>query len=395
VRHVPAIAAACALAVLAAPPARAEDGSPATLVAGLWPDSALVGWSPSSATAVRAPQRLPGIASAGTFAGGLRQSTGRSVLAGRATASLRLPITERLSAELLAGFLALDGGPAADRRTTRTEARLRLGTGSRYAWLGGAFERDLSGGQLPGGAMLALGVASQVRSIAVAAALEQTAERVRFTSIVQHARAPGDTVSPPVTTLTEVRFSTATNARLTARWARDRVAIESVAGLTLDRLTAPRRWTQTSASVAVTPHLALFGTLGNAAPRWLALDAGFERRATLGMRLTSRSDPAAVREAPADAGLPRWRLRHLGQDWYVIEIHAHRVQTVSIMGDFTEWGPMALKHVSGDRWGVATRLAPGVHRVQARLDGGEWLPPAGLASTADGYNGAAGVFVAE
>lgn len=383
-----------ALAVSASVTVRAEEQPETKLIAAAWSDSVAPPWFGRHLTTHSIP-RYRDVIAAGSVAGGARQSAGHTIYAGRAAGRLSLPLTSRLAAEAHMGLLALDRGDPLDRRTTRTGATLRFGGEARNVWLGFAIERDLSGGQLPGGPLLALGGSARVSAAAFAASLEQTVERVSVTMQVPVTQVPGDTVGPTVATLFDRRLSTATTARLAGRWEHRRLAIETVAGLTLNRLASPYRWSQTSASLALMPRLSLFATIGNPAPRWLALDAGFERRATLGMRLTSWTNRAIADPEAETSRLPGWRLRPLGEDWYVIEIRAQGAGQVSVMGDFTEWNPLALRHVRGDRWAVALQIAPGVHQVQVRLDDGAWLPPKGLATTADGFNGSAGVFVAE
>jgi hypothetical protein len=204
----------------------------------------------------------------------------------------------------------------------------------------------------------------------------------------------GDPESVYVSSFTETHIGTATHAMLSGRWVHRKLSFETQAGVTLNPVVTPRWWSQIAASVAVAPHISLFGTAGNPAPRWLALNASSDTRATLGVRLTTQAGPAFEPE-PGRRSQPAWKLRPLSKGWYVIEIRIANASAVSVMGDFTEWNPGALQHLSGPRWAVAVQLAPGVHHVQVRIDGGAWQAPAGLATVDDGFSGSAGVFVAE
>jgi hypothetical protein len=366
-----------------------------TLVAGAWTDSAASAWpTPMPATRGRsAPVRLAGATMSLTGAtGGVE---GRSGYSGQAMGSVRLALTSRLVAELRARLLTLDRAAEFERRSTRTEARLRLGDGRRGAWIGTAFEHSLSGTRPPIASLLALGAEGRARDIALSASLEQTFEPVTISTVVEVAPAV-DTIAAQMTTIFDTRLVSATTARVAGRWEHRRIAVESVAGLTLNRLASPSRWAQSSVSFALKPRLSVYATVGSPAPRWFALQAGTEQRASLGLRLTSWSNPQGLAAATA-AGphLPSWRLRHLADGWQVIEVRVPDALNVEVMGDFTSWSPTALVHVHGDRWAAAVRMEPGVHQAQVRVDGGPWTPPGGLPTLSDGFSGMVGVFVAK
>ena len=46
-------------------------------------------------------------------------------------------------------------------------------------------------------------------------------------------------------------------------------------------------------------------------------------------------------------------------------------------------------------WGAEFAVAPGLHHVQVRADGGAWQVPPGLPTTQGDFAGAAGVLVME
>ena len=68
---------------------------------------------------------------------------------------------------------------------------------------------------------------------------------------------------------------------------------------------------------------------------------------------------------------------------------------VELMGDFTDWVPVALVPGPGNTWAFEVFLAPGVHRVNLRVDGGEWLVPPGLAAARDEFGGEVGLLVVQ
>jgi hypothetical protein len=48
---------------------------------------------------------------------------------------------------------------------------------------------------------------------------------------------------------------------------------------------------------------------------------------------------------------------------------------------------------SGDAWEGLFRIAPGLHRMNVRRDGGPWMAPAGTTRSADDFDGEVGVFL--
>jgi hypothetical protein len=227
--------------------------------------------------------------------------------------------------------------------------------------------------------------------VAVGLSLTQTIERARITRVLTQQVSLDSAVT---WTETGSRHLRATSALVSARWEHRRIGIASIAGVTMAREVGPRRWIQSSLEVAVRPRLAAFATFGEPAPRWLALDPGLGRRASVGLKLTSTANAAAEEDRRARSRARTFDLRPLGGGWYVIAIHAESAGTVEVMGDFSAWQPRALLHVHRSRWGARVRLEPGVHQIQVRVDGGPWAPPDGLSTSDDGFSGVVGVFVA-
>lgn len=69
------------------------------------------------------------------------------------------------------------------------------------------------------------------------------------------------------------------------------------------------------------------------------------------------------------------------------------VETVEIMGDFTDWAPLQLTRRGRDHWELLLPMSPGVHQINLRIDGGEWIAPPGIPSIKDGFNGEVGILV--
>ena len=76
-----------------------------------------------------------------------------------------------------------------------------------------------------------------------------------------------------------------------------------------------------------------------------------------------------------------------------IRVFAPGASVVELMADFTDWAVVPLTRIAPGIWEVALPIAPGVHRVNVRLDGGPWIAPAGTRSEEAEFGGTVGVLV--
>ena len=108
-------------------------------------------------------------------------------------------------------------------------------------------------------------------------------------------------------------------------------------------------------------------------------------RARAGSAASARTAVAAagVEVMPVDGDRRRLRLR------------LPSAARVEVMGDFTEWSPVALRAVADGLWEVTVPLEAGVHRVNVRVDGGEWRVPPGLSAVDDEFEGRVGLLVVQ
>ncbi|HSL69327.1 MAG TPA: glycogen-binding domain-containing protein, partial [Longimicrobiales bacterium] len=196
------------------------------------------------------------------------------------------------------------------------------------------------------------------------------------------------------------------------RWTHERVELEARVGA--------RPWTVASAGLGE-PHTTMFGELSallQVARRIsLAFSAGSypadpvrrllaAKYASAGITLTmikpeARSVPiladariAAARDHSASASttVPQIELGSAGSERMLRVIVANAAM-VELMGDFTDWEPIALTRVSAGIWEVRAPLAPGTHRLNIRVDGGEWVVPSGARSESGEFGTAVGVIV--
>jgi len=74
-------------------------------------------------------------------------------------------------------------------------------------------------------------------------------------------------------------------------------------------------------------------------------------------------------------------------------VHVADATQVEVVGDFTDWQPLALRPAGGGLWEVVLPLTSGVHRIDIRIDGAAWIVPAGTTRAPDDYGGEVGIFV--
>ncbi len=77
----------------------------------------------------------------------------------------------------------------------------------------------------------------------------------------------------------------------------------------------------------------------------------------------------------------------------VLIIDAPKAESVELMGDATEWVVTPLSRSKSGRWRAELKLAPGMHRISIRADGGRWIAPPGLPLGNDDYGSEVGVIV--
>jgi hypothetical protein len=106
--------------------------------------------------------------------------------------------------------------------------------------------------------------------------------------------------------------------------------------------------------------------------------------------LAKNSVPVALPRAP----LVRSFEYHAGQQGMQrIVIHVGGVETVDVMGDFSDWSPLTLIRHGRDLWELSIPMSPGMHQINVRVDGGPWMAPPNMPSMHDSFNGEVGLMV--
>lgn len=77
----------------------------------------------------------------------------------------------------------------------------------------------------------------------------------------------------------------------------------------------------------------------------------------------------------------------------ILVVHVPGARRVEVMGDFTDWQPVALAAAGKGRFQYALSLPAGMLRFNVRVDGGPWRVPAGAGVALDEFGSNVGVLV--
>ena len=175
-------------------------------------------------------------------------------------------------------------------------------------------------------------------------------------------------------------------------WSHGPLALDGLIGTRVSTSYGQRTtWGHAQASWALGEQFALVATGGSRAsePAIGRLGGNFF---SFGVRLASASWIAHALHPGARSTASNFGVRADGPT-RIIYVHAPAARTIELMADFTDWQPVAMRHAANDEWQVAMQIAPGTHRVNIRVDGGQWSAPPGASTLQDEFNGVVGLVV--
>jgi hypothetical protein len=203
-------------------------------------------------------------------------------------------------------------------------------------------------------------------------------------------------------TRTAFRDSAYVDATIHGRWDHDWLQLAASAGARAgDEPEGARQWGEVSATMWLGRRLAV--VLGHGAyPVDLAQLAPGGRYSALSLRVATR--PPALRDALArsirtpTASIVRpvvatFDVKRNRNGTVRMRVRAPGAGSVEVVGDFTDWEPLALERTRGDSWEIVIPLASGTHRFNIRVDGGEWGVPPGIGSARDEFGGVVGLLL--
>jgi hypothetical protein len=195
----------------------------------------------------------------------------------------------------------------------------------------------------------------------------------------------------------------------TARWEPLRAELSATVGYRDGaRSSGVSRWAEVGGAFWFTSHVAVVGGGGVfPAEIWRGLPGG--RYASAALRVATRnpraSDPQRLAELTLPYELNRLRRpRAVAQRFTVspevdgtrtLHVRVAGAREVELMGDFTDWTPVRLTPTASGVWSFNVFLAPGVHRVNLRVDGGPWIVPPGLTAVRDEFGGDVGLLIVQ
>jgi hypothetical protein len=175
-------------------------------------------------------------------------------------------------------------------------------------------------------------------------------------------------------------------------WSRGPLALDGLIGTRVSTSYGQRStWAHAQASWALGEQLALVA-LGGSRASEPAIGRVGGTFFSFGVRLASVPWLARALHPGARSTASSFGVRAVGAT-RIIYVRAPAARTIELMADFTDWQPVAMRHVSNDEWQVAMPITPGAHRVNIRVDGGEWSAPPGASTVQDEFNGVVGLVV--
>jgi hypothetical protein len=158
-------------------------------------------------------------------------------------------------------------------------------------------------------------------------------------------------------------------------------------------------WVSVGATFSINRRLLATASVGNYPADLLQRLPG-ARFVSLSIRLPSRSvfprrdDRSAPSAQPAfasDGVILRIASADSARAARIVRIRAPASERVEIMADFTEWQPVTLVRTPEGVWEVTVPVGRGQHRLNVRLDGGDWVVPTNVARVTDEFGGVVGL----
>ena len=155
-----------------------------------------------------------------------------------------------------------------------------------------------------------------------------------------------------------------------------------------------RRWTSANATLWLNERVAIIGGGGRQPALPLrGLPARSFWMTGLQLAYAPISKTAIPVALPHTVLVKSFEMKPGASGMQKIVIRVGGVETVDVMGDFSDWSPLTLIRRGRDLWELALPLSAGMHQINVRVDGGQWVPPPGMPTMRDGYNGEVGLLV--
>ncbi len=307
--------------------------------------------------------------------------------AGRITASWFHPVSP-FQVELTGTARAQYGTGLGHAAAAWGGGRLHLAGSDRGIWLG------LEGGREPLGPVRRWEAAAWKHLGRFSVQVQGSQSSVSMTQ-----SAGGDSIGGFPDTLTRVssrRTVTTTDVGIWVRWLGERAELAVATGMrfgmrqpgrvpgvpdtpTLDRagarsLRTSSTWWMTEGTWWFLDRIGVLGSVGQQ-PIDPAVATSGESFLRLGFRAAVWRRRPAVPRSPAPAHrTARFGFERRGDDLVEFTLDADGADQVELMGDFTDWSPVAMQRVEA-RWRLLLPVTRGLHWVNVRYNGGPWQAP--------------------
>ena len=155
-----------------------------------------------------------------------------------------------------------------------------------------------------------------------------------------------------------------------------------------------RKWASGTFTMWLAPRAA-FVVGGGTQPSNPARGIPARTFGTVGMMFAS-AWPSKSGVLVSDVNLARiafFEAKPVEEGMHKIIVRVARVESVDVMGDFSDWTPLTMVRRGRDLWELSVPLKPGRHQINIRTDGGKWVAPPGLPKVSDMFSGEVGVLI--
>jgi hypothetical protein len=157
-----------------------------------------------------------------------------------------------------------------------------------------------------------------------------------------------------------------------------------------------RRWASASATVWLNERVAIIGGGGRQPALPLrGLPARSFGMAGLEFAYSPISRGGVPVSMPHAVLVKSFEMQHGAEGMQKIVIRVGGVETVDVIGDFSDWSPLTLVRRGRDLWELSVPLSPGMHQINVRVDGGPWMAPPGIPTMHDSFSGDVGMIVVD
>jgi hypothetical protein len=193
------------------------------------------------------------------------------------------------------------------------------------------------------------------------------------------------------------RHSRVTDLTVNGRWNLDRVEIAGEAGHRVGELadvaSDSRYWSSGMVTMWVAPRAAIVMG-GGRQPSNPARGIPARAFGTVGMMMAYAPTKYSVPVMEMNlARIAAFEARPAAEGMQKIIVRVARVESVDVMGDFSDWSPLTMVRRGRDLWELTVPLAPGRHQINIRTDAGKWVAPPGLPKVNDMFSGEVGILI--